>query len=103
MTSMIEIVAAACRAAAAEDRGRSVSFEEMSFIVARAAIEAMREPPDELMLAAVEAVHKFAVGHDVEFYRYHGAWAPDAQRVYQERLAVGFGALLDAALSEDAR
>ena len=40
-TDMVEKVAKACREAVALDRGRSVSFEEMSHIVAQSAIEAM--------------------------------------------------------------
>lgn len=49
---MVERVAAATRAAV-ESQERSVSFEEMSVIIARAAIKEMREPT-ELMLEVAE-------------------------------------------------
>lgn len=68
---------------------------------ARAAIEAMRDPSHDLTWAAVQSVHEFAVSHDVEFYRFHGILAPDAQRLYQERIAVAFNSIIDAALSEE--
>lgn len=78
-----------------------VEFRRQYHKQARAAIAAMREPDHDLTLVAVEAVHKFAHSHDIEFYRFHGVLAPDAQRVYQERFKVGFNAMIDAALSED--
>jgi hypothetical protein len=63
-TEMVERVAEACRDAVALDRGRSVSFEEMSYIVARAAIEAMREPSPSMIASAWRKISdgKKAVG-----------------------------------------
>lgn len=66
--TMIERVATACREAVMEDRGRSVPFEEMSFIVARAAIEAMREPTEATKtairdIAGPAAVAWWVAGH----------------------------------------
>lgn len=100
--SMVAKVAQAMREAVESQGERSVSFEEMSFIVARATIKAMRDPPSSFGWKATEAVHRLAHGHEVAFYRFHGVLAPDAARVYSERLIVGFNAIIDAALVEDA-
>lgn len=50
MSSKLEEVARALREAVRNTPdGKSISFEEMSFILARAAIEAMREPTQAMI------------------------------------------------------
>lgn len=59
--SKVEEVAAACRAAV-EQAGkleRTVPFEEMSFLVARAAIEAMREPTGGMQADMRDAIEPY--------------------------------------------
>lgn len=98
--NMVERVARAIMNAYGADFFEDGSIPLSSIEAARAAIEAMREPDSYLLWQAVEAVHKFAHSHSVEFNRYHGVLATYTHRVYSERFAVGFNAVIDAALNE---
>lgn len=109
-TEMVEMVAKACREAVALDRGRSVPFEEMSYIVARAAIEAMRrEHTLEMQIAGMEALCLYNIEKDGPAKPHEECKTPDdwmerganiAGRMQSgEGVSRVLNAMIDAALS----
>lgn len=98
MSEMVEKAARAAREAVRNTpEGRSTPFEEMSRIVARAVIEAMREPTLE-MLEAGDSSYRTARTSGIS-----GMTIEAQIRSKCVRFGEGWRAAIDAVLSEEAR
>lgn len=92
MSSKIEEVASALREAVwSTPEGKSIPFREMSFILARAAIKAMREPTSGMKEAGFDAVLGSV-----------GAMPDGPIEVQSDAGSYAWRAMVDEALREDA-
>lgn len=81
---------------AADGYATAKKWHRLAFVEARAAIEALRDPTEAMIVAGAEAIVMVEGRPDPPYYE---DYEPDVQEYYREQAAEAIGAAIDAALS----